>query len=136
MLMPDYANYSGTPTVNRRKVLAMKAIIVAVLLLASVARADDSCKETNFGKCYSVHGRYAIYVQNNGIWVIGSKRLLLATSDKLDAMILDKGNWLDYAVIGDFTVCPRSRYEVGHKQQLCVQSYKNTRIVKWDHNSQ
>ena len=89
------------------------------------------CAETQFGKCFAVHGRYAVYVENNRIWVIGEKRLLTTAGDgDLDQMIYDRGDWQDFDLDGDFTVCPRSRLEQGQMQSVCVQSYKNIRVTK------
>jgi len=102
-----------------------------LLMLTTGAFGADNCTEAKVGKCFTVHGRYAIYAENNGIWVIGTKRLLsTGGDDQLDDMIVSRGNWLDYAIVGDFTMCPLTRYERGHKQSVCVQSYKNVRVTK------
>lgn len=105
-------------------------LTLLVGLTTGVARAND-CSETKLGKCYFLHGRYTINVQNNGIWVIGTKRLLCTAGDeKLDDMIRGKGDWLDYAIVGDFTVCPLTKFEPGHMQSVCAQSYRNIRVTK------
>jgi len=115
-------------------------IFVAFVGLTVGAAADKDCTktgsgkccaETQFGKCFAVHGRYAVYVKNNGIWVIGEKRLVTTAGDgDLDQMIYNRGDWQDFDLDGDFTVCPRSSFEQGQMQQVCVQSYKNIRVTK------
>ena len=100
-----------------------------LLLFGSQTLLASDCKETPVGKCFSVHGRYAIYVEGDAIWVIGTKRLLSTTDDSLDKM-LEKAGWQDYAIYGEFTVCPLSRQQPGHMQGVCIQSYKNTRLAK------
>jgi hypothetical protein len=76
-----------------------------------------------------VHGRYAIYVDGDAIWIIGTNRLLSTTNDSLDKMLEEKG-WEGYAVYGDFRVRPTSRYQPTHMQGVCIQSYRNTRLAK------
>jgi len=120
-------------------------IVFAVFVGLAVSAAADKdctktgsgtcCTEAKFGKCFSVHGRYAIYVENNGIWAIGERRLLPTAGDgDLDQLIYDRGDWQDFDLVGDFTVCPLSRFELGHRQSVCVQSYKNIGVTKRPHN--
>ena len=93
--------------------------------------SGQCCTETRFGNCFSVHGWYAIYVENNGIWVISQKRLLPTAGDGgLDQMIYDRGDWQDFDLVGDFTVCPLSKFKQGHRQSVCVQSYRNIKVAK------
>jgi len=100
------------------------------MLLPAVAYADRDCKETAAGACFTAHGRYAIYVQRDSIWIIGTHRLLDTTDDKLDNILMKKGEF-DYAAYGDFTVCPLTKYKPGHLQSACIQSYRNILIRKW-----
>jgi hypothetical protein len=51
-----------------------------------------------------VHGRYAIYVNNDALWISGSKHLLIVPIDKLDKELQARG-WENTVVYGDFTVC-------------------------------
>jgi hypothetical protein len=89
------------------------------------------CGETSLGKCFSVHGRYAIYVENNGIWFIAERRLLPTAGDgDLDQMIRVRGDWQNFDLVGDFTVCPLSTFQHGHRQSVCVQSYRNIKVMK------
>jgi hypothetical protein len=107
---------------------------IACMAADSVGPGGE-CTETTFGRCFSVHGRYAIYANADGIWIVGTKRVLRTTDNRLDKMIMQKGDWLDYAIVGDFQVCPRSIYKPGRLQQVCMQRYENIHIVKWDRNS-
>jgi hypothetical protein len=105
-------------------------LILSSILMTTKATAEE-CTETKVGGCFSVHGRYAIYVENNGIWVIGTRRLLVTAGDeKLDAMINTKGDWQDYALVGDFAVCPMTEFQRGHKQTVCIKSYSNLKMIK------
>jgi hypothetical protein len=113
----------------------MLSRLLFVLALSSVLSVNtavaENCTESQAGKCFKVHGRYAIYVENNGIWVMGTNRLLSTAGDKkLDDMINDKGDWENYAIVGDFVVCPLTKYIRGHKQTVCIKSYANLKIVK------
>jgi len=120
-----------------RTALVVLATLVALTVAASADKdcsktgSGKCCTETSFGKCFSVHGRYAIYVENNGIWAISEKRLLPTAGDgDLDKMIRDRGDWQDFDLVGDFTVCPLSRFKQGHRQSVCVQGYRNLKVVK------
>src|SRR5271169_1806983 len=115
------------------------AFAIVVTLTPAVVAAEDCsktgsgtcCAETSFGKCFSLHGRYAIYVENNGIWAISQKRLLPTAGDgDLDQMIRDRGDWQDFDLVGDFTVCPLQPFKRGHRQPVCVQSYRNIKVTK------
>jgi hypothetical protein len=96
---------------------------------ATMAGAAD-CKETTYGKCFSVHGRYNIYADGDAIWIVGTHRRLEAVDDKLDG-ILEEAGWEEHSIYGDFVVCPESQYQPHHKQSVCIQSYKNIRIAAW-----
>jgi hypothetical protein len=121
-------------------------VILAVLVVTgssnrSLAQADkrtgsgECCRQTSFGVCRNVHGRYGIYVENNGIVDIRTKELLSTPGDeKLDQMIRAAGREFDHEVLGDFVVCPTSLRERPERtrdvQAVCVQSFKNTKVVK------
>jgi hypothetical protein len=107
-------------------------LVLFCLLAASTGptAVAAECKETSFGKCFNVHGRYNIYVDGDAIWIIGTKRRLEAVDDKLD-MMLEKAGWEDHSIYGDFVVCPESAYQPRHRQLVCIQSYKNIRLGQW-----
>jgi len=116
-------------------------ITIAIMVtLTPVVFADKDCSktgsgkccvETSVGKCFSVHGRYAIYVENNGIWAISQRRLLPTAGDgDLDQMIRDRGDWQDFDLVGDFAVCPLDKFKRGHRQSVCVQGYRNIKVTK------
>src|SRR5882724_5150225 len=118
---------------------ALAAVALLVSLTASAFADKDCsktgsgkcCEEASYGKCFVVHGRYAVYVENNGIWVISQKRLLRTAGDgDLDQMIYDRGDWQDFDLVGDFTVCPLSKFKQGHMQSVCVQSHRNVKVME------
>jgi hypothetical protein len=78
-------------------------------------------------KMFVVHGRYDIYANGDAIWMIGTKRLLDTTDDNLDEM-LERAGWEDHSIYGDFMVCPKSSYQLHHKQSVCIQSSRNTKL--------
>ena len=108
-------------------VLALSALLGPTQAVA----APPSCRETTFGACFTVHGRYNIYADGDAIWIIGTHRLLDAVDDNLDKM-LENAGWEEHSIFGDFVVCPESQYKAGHKQSVCIQSYKDIRLGKWN----
>jgi len=111
--------------------MRMTCLLASTLLLfasATFAHAAE-CKEVGFGKCYSVRARYRIYADGDALWPIGTKRLLDTTDPKLDEM-LEKADWQEHSLFGDFVVCPQSPYIQGHKQSVCIGSYKNLKLTK------
>jgi hypothetical protein len=119
----------GHFTVSMAATMRICSLLLALPLVAFPASSNGAaeCKETNFGKCFSVHGRYNIYADGDAIWMIGTKRLLETIDDKLDNM-LERAGWEDHSVVGDFVVCPESLYQPRQKQSVCIQSYKNIRL--------
>ena len=109
------------------KVLAL-ATVLLFLLPALSAKASD-CKESEYGRCFTVHGRYAIYADGDAIWPVGTHRLLSTTDPELDKM-LERFGWEDHVLFGNFSVCPDSAYKRGEKQSVCIQTYKNLRLAK------
>lgn len=103
--------------------------LVLFCVLAAGIVSAESCGGNAAGKSFAVHGRYAIYVEGDAIWIVGTKRLLSAVSDDLDHMLEAKG-WEDYVVYGDFIVCPMTRFQRGHMQAVRILSYKNLRFEK------
>lgn len=111
------------------RTLNVLGLATALLALNPAASANaGGCKETEYGKCYEVHGRYAIYVEGDAIWPVGTHRLLNATDPELDKM-LEQAGWEDHVVFGDFSVCPASAYKRGEMQSVCIQSKRNLRIT-------
>ena len=89
---------------------------------------ENTCKETPAGKCFSVRGRYSIYTDGDAIWMIGTHRRLSAVSNEFDHMIEQRGQYWDHSIYGNFTVCPLTRYQPGHRQDVCIKSYKNIKV--------
>jgi len=117
----------------RRQIVRILNVLWLATLLSlqnpSASANAGGCKEAHFGKCYEVHGRYAIYVEGDAIWPVGTHRLLSTTNPELDKMLQQSG-WEDHAIFGDFSVCPTSLYKRGEMQSVCIQSYRNLRINK------
>jgi hypothetical protein len=122
---------------------ALLAVLTVILPFNSPASDNAQtgsgkfCTQTRFGACRVVHGRYGIYVENNGIFDIRSKKLLTTAGDgELDKMIYAAGSSFDHEVLGDFTVCPISKtYDPTESrtkasQAVCVQSFTKTRVAK------
>lgn len=105
-------------------------LLLVLAAVAAPARAAD-CKKTTFGKCYTVHARYNIYADGDGLWIVGTHHRLTVVDDKLDKM-LEAAGWQTHSLFGDFVVCPESRYVAGEAQAACIQSYKNIRLAKWN----
>ena len=103
------------------------ATVLSVLLFVRPTNASE-CKETAFGKCYTVHGRYAIYSNRDAIWPVGTHRLLSTTDPELDKM-LEQSGWEDHVLFGDFFVCPTSPYKRGEMQAVCVEGHKNIHLA-------
>jgi len=77
-----------------------------------------------------MRGRYNIYADGDALWPVGTKKLLNTADDKLDQM-LEKAGWQEHSIFADFVVCPESRYEAGHRQSVCIQSYRNLKLTPW-----
>jgi len=122
-----------------QRTLSILFLLATLSTVALVAQncpgtgAGSCCTAKETGQCFKVHGKYAIYVENNGIWITQTKKLLTTAGDgDLDDKIYAAGDWQDYALSGDFTVCSSTkyRYPARHRQYVCIQSYKNIKVVK------
>ena len=122
-------------TVKESMTIRNNIFLLLLCFLASITAgaATPACKDTDYGKCFQFHGRYNIYADGDAIWIVGTKRRPETTDDHLDEM-LEKAGWEGHSIFGDFTVCPESIYERGHRQTVCIQSYKNIRLAKWNSN--
>ena len=78
--------------------------IALMALLAIPLIASGQQHPNPLVHCSQVRGRYAIYVQRDSLWVIGSKHLLWTTDDSLDT-ILEKKGWEDWVLFGNFEIC-------------------------------
>jgi hypothetical protein len=113
-------------------VLAVLALLVFACVIPG-AVAQDACKETSYGKCFSIHARFAVYTGDGveDLWPVGSKRLLRVNSpsDQLEAMTSD-GHLGEYFVFGDFVACPLEKEAPGKMRTVCIKEMKNLRRVK------
>jgi len=111
-------------------------IVLVIFALGCVipgAVAQDACKETVYGKCFSIHARFAVYTGDGqeDLWPVGSKRLLgvSGAGEKLEAMT--SGVYLgEYYIFGDFVVCPLEKEVPGKKRIVCIKEMKNLRRAK------
>ena len=108
------------------------AMIVCVFAFTSAAFCSDACVQTNHGKCFSIHARYAVYTADGMevLWPVGTHRLLWATSgtEQLDTLLGDRPS--DFFIFGDFDVCPLTREIPGEMRHVCIKEMKNLRQVK------
>jgi len=96
----------------------------------SPSGAGECCAEKTAGQCFEVHGRYGIYVENNGIWILRERRLVFTAGDeKLDAMINANCDSFGHAIDGDFVVCPVTPRQRGHLQYVCIRRYSHLKVV-------
>jgi hypothetical protein len=100
-------------------------VLMALLATPLAAAAQQHPKSTE--RCLQVRGRYAIYVQRDSLWVVGSKHLLWTTDDSLDEMLEKKG-WEDWVVFGNFEICTDSTGSpllLDNHSNVTIKSYKN-----------
>lgn len=120
--------------------IAAAAVLCNLPLVGAIAQSHvgtgsgSGCKQSSFGVCRTVHGRYGIYVENDGI-VDDRKGELLSTAGdgELDSMIRAAGDEYDSEILGDFVVCPLSARRAPGRtksvQFVCVRSYKRTQVI-------
>ncbi len=99
------------------------------MLIALVSPlAGESCKQTSYGACFTVHGRYENNADNELIWIIGTHKKIMV-DEGLDSVYAAFGNddpsGYDHYVIGNFTVCPLEKAIPGEMRRVCVQRALN-----------
>jgi hypothetical protein len=77
--------------------------MIAGLSLAVLATGTGEAA-TPAAECRVVHGRYAIYVNHDLLWIVGSKHFLDVSIAQLDKELEARG-WEDTVAYGDFTIC-------------------------------
>jgi hypothetical protein len=120
--------------------ISMLAAIVVPLRSTATSQNDKSCREHPklVGKCFSVHGRLAVY---NGapalrILKLGTKRMLGVSEQRFAVegyrnvpeevtAKLDQ----DKLLYGDYTVCPFTRAREKEMQLVCIEKVSNL-VVK------
>jgi len=120
--------------------ISMLAAIVVPLRSTATSQNDKSCREHPklVGKCFSVHGRLAVY---NGapalrILKLGTKRILGVSEQRFAVegyrnvpeevtAKLDQ----DKLLYGDYTVCPFTRAREKEMQLVCIEKVSNL-VVK------
>lgn len=103
-----------------------------LLFLASLsAVGDDSCKQTKFGSCFVVRGRYETYADAELIWIIGTHNKLMVDDgwETVSAAFGDDPEGYDHYVVGKFTVCPLERARPGEMRRVCVRRVTSLRRI-------
>jgi hypothetical protein len=107
-------------------------IFACVFGITAAAYCSDTCVQTSYGQCFSIHARYAVYTGDGMevLWPVGTHRLLWASAgtDQLDEMMGDRLS--DFYVFGDFVVCPQSKEVPGEMRHVCVKQMSNLRLVR------
>jgi len=106
---------------------------LAFMLIALVPPlAAESCKQTNEGACFTVHGRYEIDADKEVIWIIGTHRELMV-DEGLDSVYAafgkDDSQGYDHYVIGNLAVCPLEKARPGEMRRVCVRRAANLRRI-------
>ena len=104
---------------------------------------DNSCGESSYGACFRIHARFTVYTADGQevLWPVGTHRLLRSVSDNdvLYSVILGGKEFEihefdemagEYAVMGDFVVCPREKNVAGAMRGVCIKSAENLYRVK------
>jgi len=108
------------------------AMIACVFAFTSAAFCSDACVQTNHGKCFSIHARYAVYTADGKevLWLVGTHRLLGVVSGPEQLYLLQVDHPSNFFVFGDFDVCPLTREIPGEMRHVCIKEMKNLRRVK------
>ena len=104
---------------------AMILLLIAAVLASSPASAQDAKPAPKY--CYTVHARYAIYVERDSLWIPGSKHYINVPIDELDKKLQAKG-WEDWVAFGDFDLCTDSDFKplsLWRANDVTVKGYKN-----------
>ena len=112
-------------------------IIALSGLCACSTLTQDLCAQSPNGKCFNVHGRFAVYTGDGQqvLWPIGTHRLLRVISGfEIPCRLLDDCSNIqtvgDYFVFGDFVVCPLEKDTPGAMRSVSMKSARNLRRVK------
>jgi hypothetical protein len=113
----------------------MKSVLLFIACICGIAAsafASDSCVQTNYGRCFNVHARYAVYTGDGmeTLWPVGTHRLYWAAfgTNSLDELI--QGRLDDVYIFGDFVVCPLSKEITGEMLHVCIQHSEHLKVVK------
>ena len=108
------------------------AVFIAItLLLPAQSSADETCKQTKYGACFKVHGRYETYADSETIWIIGTHKKLMVEDgwESVREAYGDDPEGFTHYVLGDFTVCPLDKAVEGEMRRVCVQKAGNLKRV-------
>jgi hypothetical protein len=110
----------------------LSVLVLTFISVTPLALAQDSCEQTTFGKCFTIHARFAVYTGDGmeTLWPVGSHRLLsvAAGKDRLYKMLGDRPS--DYFIFGDFVVCPLEKDIPGHMRRVCIKEMRNLKRLK------
>ena len=111
----------------------MKRVYIAAILgLAALLTGEAPKASAEPTQCHVAQARYSIYVENDLLWVIGSKHLLMVVIDGLDKE-LDARGWESTVVYGDFTLCARpttDARQLTNRDRVRVTGYSNLRYAR------
>ncbi len=101
---------------------------------SAIAQKPDA-ESPSYGKCFSFHGRFAVYTGDSQqtLWPVGTHRLLrpeYGAEPLLDLLGNDISTLDDYFIFGDFVVCPLEKEIPGHRRDVYIKSARNLRRVK------
>ena len=106
--------------------------LVCICGIAFRTYASNSCTQTKFGKCFSIHSRFAVYTGDGMevLWPVGTHRLLWPASgtEQLEKLLGDRPS--DFYIFGDFVVRPLEKDVPGKMRHVCIQQMRNLRRVK------
>jgi hypothetical protein len=109
-------------------------LLPVFVLVTPFALAQDSCEQANYGKCFSIHARFAVYTGDGmeELWPVGSRRLLWVVSGnnnyELNRLLGDRPD--DFYIFGDFIVCPLNKEVPGQMRHVCIKEMRNLKLVK------
>ena len=103
-----------------------------LLLLICLAVFGSSAAPARSEHCSTAYGRYAIYANNDYLWVSGSKHRLVAVIDTLDKKFQELG-WEQSAAVGKFVICSDRAVDplsLTSQDKVRVKSYSAVRFVR------
>ena len=123
-----------------RKLPVVLGLVLIARVLGSPATAEERCDESSYGACFRVHARFTVYTGNaqEVLWPVRTHRLLRVVRGAEPLYkVLTRGNddnfiqmADEYAVFGDFDVCPLQKDAPGEMRSVCIKKAENLRRVR------
>jgi hypothetical protein len=104
------------------KAMRFATFIALGLFLSVPSWAGESCKQTQYGPCFTIHGRYETNADAETIWIIGTHKKLMVEDgrDTVREAYGDDPEGYTHYVFGRFTVCPHEKAIAGAMRRVCV----------------